>query len=210
LIGKRRFAVSDILIALAQMGYYDYMLRVASRVDPKQYSTVSGLREKRMMEMCRKELSRGGWKVETGRHLSAPVKREMDVVSYRGDTSLLIQLKSTLRPETPWEVFKRNEDIVCGIKHTSEVAKLLPRKPVSFVITDGYRGDFRTWALALEEGVPIGTLRDLVDIADDPITAIDLLKERVGFDSSRPAKPIPDRTFNIMGWAFRIVDEPAP
>lgn len=87
---------------------------------------------------------------------------------------------------------------------------MLPPKPVLFVITDGYRGDYLTWASALEHDIPIGTLRDLKDIAENPIDAIKLLKERVGFDSNRPAQPIPDRSFEIMGWTMRVVDAPPP
>jgi hypothetical protein len=210
LIGKRRFGVSDILIALDEVGPYDYMLRVASRVDPAQYTKVSGLRERRMMDMCSEHLAAKGWGVETGVKISEPLPRELDVMAQRDGVSMLLQLKSTLRPEAPWEVFKRNQDILEGIQHTSEVASMLPQRPVAFVITDGYRGDYITWASALQERIPIGTLRDLEDLAADPFAAIDLLKERVGFDLSRPPEPIPDRSFEIMGWTMRVVDATAP
>jgi len=210
LIGRRRFGVSDMLIALDEAGHYDYMLRVASRVDPAQYTKVSGYREQRMMDMCRQEFEMKGWRVETSVKISEPLPREIDVMAHRADMSVLLQLKSTLRPEAPWEVFKRNQDILHGIQHTSEVATMLPPKPVLFVITDGYRGDYLTWASALEHDIPIGTLRDLKDIAENPIDAIKLLKERVGFDSNRPAQPIPDRSFEIMGWTMRVVDAPPP
>ncbi|MBM3133072.1 MAG: hypothetical protein FJZ95_08595 [Chloroflexi bacterium] len=69
-IGEKRFGVSDMLIALGTDVGYDHMLRLAARVDPKQYSKVSGLREERMMEACREELEKKGWDVRTSAKLS--------------------------------------------------------------------------------------------------------------------------------------------
>jgi hypothetical protein len=210
MVGRKRFGVSDILIALGQRPGYDYMLRLASRVDPDQYSKVSGLREERMMGICRKEFEQENWQVDTSIKLRSPCEREIDFLARRNNLGVLIQLKSTLRPESPGEVYYRNQDILHGITHTHEVLQMLSEPHFPFVITDGYRGDYNTWAYALNHSVPIGTLRDLSDIAKDPAQAFELLKERVGFDPTAPVESIPDREFEIMGWKVRLVDAPRP
>ena len=126
-----------MLIALQHIGGYDHMLRIANRVDPDQYRKVSGFREPRMMDFCRKEFEIRGWSVETGIKISGPPQREIDVLANRGASSVLLQLKSTLRPEAPWEVFKRNQDIFRRHQAYSRGCQNVAKKPASFVITDG-------------------------------------------------------------------------
>jgi hypothetical protein len=69
------------------------------------------------------------------------LSQEADFQATRGRDTLVLQLKSTLRPATPWEVYKRNEGLIDGVKHTK---KLIDRGVASqgFVVTDGYRGDY--------------------------------------------------------------------
>jgi hypothetical protein len=73
----------------------------------------------------------------------------------------VIELKSTLRPESPCEVHKRNDDILGGIEQAHRARTQLGKDATAVVITDGYRGDFATWRLALERRVATGTLEDL-------------------------------------------------
>ena len=66
-----------------------------------------------------------------------------DIVASRSGEILVIELKSTLRPEAPWEVYKRNQDILKGLGQ----AQALVRRGIGnrgLVITDGYRGDYKT------------------------------------------------------------------
>lgn len=113
LIGSRRVGPSNMIKALAGFGGDDYMLRIASRVDPNQYSKVSGLRESRMIAVCEERLRAFGWEVYP-RHMLTNPPREIDIYAKRTNSSVVIQLKSTLRPETPWEVLKRNDEILKG------------------------------------------------------------------------------------------------
>jgi hypothetical protein len=213
-IGKRRFGVSDILITLGDFACDDYMLRVACRVDRDQYSKVSGLREDRMIAFCKDEFEAKGWKVEPHKKIrrqpKKEIEKEIDILARRETETVVLQLKSTLRPEAPWEVYKRNEDILKGVEHTGQVLQLLQKNALGFVITDGYRGDYVTWASALRASIPIGTLRDVSDIAQDPVNTIELLKQRVGFDQSRKPEPMEDREFNMMGWRIKVIDSPSP
>lgn len=123
---------------------------------------------------------------------------------------MIIQLKSTLRPQTPWEVFKRNEDLVNGLKQTRS---LLDRGVAShgFVVTDGYRGDHTCWDKALADDIPIATLYDVETIAEDPAAAIAEVKKRVGIaDGAASPEGLPDREGDLLGWKLRIVDAEAP
>ena len=209
-IGDSRFGVSDVLIALWSFAGNDHMLRVASRVDPDQYTKVSGLREDRMITLCKSILENKSWHVEPHKKVPGPPQREIDIFAHRRNQNMVLQLKSTLRPEAPWEVHKRNQDLIEGVEHTSEILNIIKPKPIGFVITDGYCGDFISWTSALGKSVPIGTLRDLADIAENPEMSITLLKQRVGFDFTQKSEPIPDRDFDVMGWKFRVVDTPSP
>jgi hypothetical protein len=75
---------------------------------------------------------------------------------------------------------RRNQDIIDGINHTAEVVPRLPGA-FGFVITNGYRGDYATWEIALRRNVMTGTVEDIGQIAADPMRAIDNLKARAGF-----------------------------
>jgi len=66
---------------------------------------------------------------------------------------MVIQLKSTLRPESPWEVYKRNPDILDGIDKADLARRQLGADVAAVVITDGYRGDYSTWRVALDRRV---------------------------------------------------------
>jgi hypothetical protein len=130
--------------------------------------------------------------------------------SERGEARLVLQLKSTLRPESPWEVLTRNEDVIDGITHTSEVLKRLPAGTRGFVLTDGYRGDYQTWKEALTRDVMTGTLEDIEAVASEPSRAPEILKERVGFRRHTQRTSIPDREQELFGWKLRLVDAPPP
>ena len=79
-------------------------------------------------------------------------------------------------------------------------------------MTDGYRGDYACWAEALSNGIPIGNLYDLAEIAKDPGTAARILKAKVGIlaDSLPSGEALPDREATLFGWKLRLVDMEAP
>lgn len=190
----------------------DYMLRLAARVDPDQYSKASTLREGRMISICRDALEQcvPPWSVATHVRYKDPLQ-EVDVLANRNANTLILQLKSTLRPETPWEVYKRNEELIEGVKHTK---RLVDRGAANqgFVVTNGYRGDYACWAEALASDIPIATLYDLEVIASDPVAAATEVKSRVGIMDSAPKSPqgVPDREGDLMGWTLRFIDRHAP
>ena len=204
-IGSRFCALSSDLKAISLMD--DYMLRLAARLDEKQYSSVSGRREGRMASACRDafQKSNGSWTVLGPKILTDPAQ-EADVVASRQGESLVIELKSTLRPEALWEVYKRNQDVVHGV---SQAHGLVGRGVADqgLVITDGYRGDYQCWAEALKCGITIGTLDDLSDLASDPQGAIQLMKERAGvvFGATTPRK-LPERAADLLGWKILMKD----
>ena len=201
-------ALSSDLKAIACVD--DYMLRLAVREDAEQYSKASALREKRMVETCRAAFkgSNGGWTVRSPVTLTDP-PQDADVVASRPGDTLVIELKSTLRPETPWEVYKRNEDILKGLGQ----AENLVRKGVGkhgLVITDGYRGDYVCWEEALRRDVTIGTLDDLEELARDPDRVIRLMKTNAGVPTrERSGRRLPDREGDLLGWTLRLVDAAA-
>lgn len=200
-----RFAVSDMLKALAGMAGNDYMLRIAARVDPEQYSKVSGLRESRMIDICTTSLQNHGWQVRPRFRDPGPPPREIDVLASKAGETIVFQLKSTLRPESPWEVFKRNEEIEKGIQHTAEVLKRFAGSR-GFVVTDGYRGDFTTWKAAMTQTIVIATLRDVDKIARDPLGAADAIKATVGIGRVPPSHVSSLEGENdLLGWKLRIV-----
>jgi hypothetical protein len=209
-VGVRFCALSSDLKAIAVID--DYMLRLAARVDPDQYSNASTLRENRMIRICRDALEQcvPPWTVDSQVLYKNPLQ-EVDVLASRDTTTLILQLKSTLRPETPWEVYKRNEGLIDGVQHTK---RLLERgaATLGFVVTDGYRGDYACWVVALASDIPIATLYDLEAIASDPVAAVAMVKNRVGITASTPEQPqgIPDREGDLMGWKLRFVDRQAP
>jgi hypothetical protein len=137
-------------------------------------------------------------------------EQQIDVYAERGECKQVIELKSTLRPESPWEVLKRNEDVIDGIIHTSDVLNRFPTGTLGFVLTDGYRGDYQTWKEALNHDVMTGTLEDIEVVASEPGRAPEVLKERTGFGRAIEATAIPDREQNLFGWKLRLVDAPPP
>lgn len=204
-IGSRYCALSSDLRAISLID--DYMLRLAARLDERQYSSVSGTREARMASACRTafEGSNGVWTIQSPLILTDPMQ-EADVVASRPGKSLAIELKSTLRPETVWEVYKRNQDILQGV---SQAQRLVGRGVADqgVVITDGYRGDYQCWAEALRCGITIGTLDDLSDLASDPGGAVKLMKERAGVATGATGHGrLPERTADLLGWKVRLID----
>jgi hypothetical protein len=203
MVGSRRLSTSDAVIAMAGALGEDHMVRRAVRIDPDQYSKVSGLRESRMIDFVRPQLEARGWRVTPHHRLRDP-DREIDVYSVREALGLVLGLKSMVRPMTPGEVRYRNDDIIKGINHTAEV---LPRLSgaVGFVITNGYRGDYATWEVAPRRNVMIGTVEDIGEIAADPIKATDTLKSRAGFKEKPSGMPLcqPIR-FRLGRWNIEL------
>lgn len=202
-IGSRTFAISSIVRTLAVVD--DYMLRVAVLVDPEQYAKVSGLREERMISQSTSVLRSKGWTVQPHFHLHNP-EREIDVYAAKGQQDLVIQLKSTLRPHSPWEVYKRNADVLDGISHTAEVIPRFREGALGFVVTDGYEGDYATWARSLDVSIPIAILEDLEQIASDPAGAFLSLKGRAGIEGRPSSEPVPERNIEVCEWKIRLVD----
>jgi hypothetical protein len=206
-IGPKRMGVSNMIKTLATNGRDDHLLRVAAGADQEQYTRVSGLREDRMIAFCKPILERKGWTVTPHFKLSEP-EQEIDIYAERGEGRLVLQLKSTLRPESPWEVLKRNEDVIDGITHTSEVLERLPAGTLGFVLTDGYRGDYQTWKEGLDHEVTTGTVEDIEGLASEPGRATEVLKERAGFGRVLEHKSIQDRESELFGWKLRLIDAP--
>lgn len=203
-VGTDRRAASNVLLALVQPGGESHMLRIAARVDPVQYSRVSGLREERMIAQCRTILESRGWRVADRVRHAGPPPREIDVLAKRDAEILLLQLKSILRPESPWEVLKRNEEVQKGISHTSDVRARVAGA-VGVVVTDGYRGDFATWSEALRNNVTIATLQELDCIAVSPSLGIEHIRTARGIGREPPkwATP-PNGEVRIVGWTIRL------
>lgn len=202
-IGSRTLAISSIVRTLACLD--DYMLRVAVLVDREQYNKVSGMREERMVARSLTALRAAGWTVQSHYHLHDP-EREIDVYAAKGQQDLVIQLKSMLRPHSPWEVWKRNDDVLKGIGHTSEVLPRFRAGAIGFVITDGYEGDYATWARSLETNVAVATIEDLDQIAEEPQRAFQMLKERAGIEGMPSVQPVYDREIELCDWKIRLVD----
>jgi hypothetical protein len=209
MIGPKRMGVSNLIKTLAGTAREDTMLRVAAGRDPGQYSKVSGVREGRMITFCKPILESNRWNVTPDLRLRNP-DQQIDVFAERGECKQVIQLKSTLRPESPWEVLERNEDVIDGIIHTSDILKRFPAGARGFVLTDGYRGDYQTWKVALDRGVMTGTMEDIEVIAAEPSRAAGVLKQRAGFGRACEVTSIPDREQDLFGWKLRLVDAPHP
>ena len=205
-IGDRIVGVSLALRTLSEND--DYMLRAAVLNDPAQYERVSGLREERMIGRCKEVFERKGWTFTPHYLLTAPA-REIDGYATKHMCQLVVQLKSTLRPQSPWEVLKRNADVIEGIRHTEEVLERLGPTCLDIVITDGYRGDYATWQASLRTGIAVGTLSDLDLIADDPHGAFDVLAERAGITGEPAVAGLEERRLDLCGWHLRMVDEQA-
>jgi hypothetical protein len=206
-IDGRRWAMSDVLTTLHTAGEM-HMLRLAARADPSQYSRVSQRREDVMTAKCEAVLQQAGWATESRQKLKKP-DAEIDLWATKGSDVLVLELKSLMRPLSAWEVYKRNDEVLKGIK---QVAANGPRvsATVGVVLTDGYRGDYVTWKESLSIGVPTGTLDDLEDIASRPGDAMALLKERAGFDANQPGSDIGERNVALAGWTLRLMDSQPP
>jgi hypothetical protein len=203
--GGERLSPSDALIAIGSIAGDDHMLRLAALVDEAQYVRVSGAREERMIAVCRRILQPLRWDVTPRLRLHDP-PGDADVYAVRERERMVIQLKSTLRPESPWEVHKRNADILDGIEKADRARRQLGEGVTAVVITDGYRGDYATWRVALERRVATGTLEDLDAIGGDPAKAFEILKQRVGFARQPRSESPHERTCDLMGWSLRLVD----
>ena len=203
MVGSRRLTTSDAVIAMAGPGGEDHMVRRAVQIDPDQYSKVSGLREQRMIDVVLPKLETQGWQVTPRYRLHDP-EAELDIYAIRNTDRLVLQLKSLVRPISPGEVRRRNADIIKGLDHTAD---MLPRisPAVGIVITNGYRGDYATWDVALRRNVRIGTVEDIEEIAADPVKALDLLKSRAGF-KQRPEPKQPNQTprFRLGRWNIEL------
>jgi len=206
-IGDRVYGVSIALRTLA--GLDDYMLRAAVLHDPGQYEKVSGLREERMIGICKTAFEKSGWTFTPHFHLTNP-PREIDGYATRDTETCILQLKSTLRPQSPWEVYKRNTDIIDGITHTAEAVRRLGEGIMGIVITDGYEGDYATWKESLATGVPVATMADVDWIAKDPHAAFKVLTERAGIQERAPSEELPERSFMLCGWTLRLLDQSKP
>jgi hypothetical protein len=206
-IGDRVYGVSIALRTLT--GIDDYMLRAAVLHDPGQYEKVSGLREERMIAICKTAFKAAGWTFTPHYHLANP-PREIDGYATKDTETCIVQLKSTLRPQSPWEVYKRNTDVIDGIAHTAEAGRRLGKGTTGIVITDGYEGDYATWKESLACGVPVATLEDVDWIAKDPGGAFKILGERAGIQEQAPTEELPERSFTLCGWTLRLLDRSKP
>jgi hypothetical protein len=206
-IGDRVFGISRAILTLGRLE--DYMLRVALLNDQEQYEKVSGLREERMIAICKRAFEQVGWKF-TPRYFLTNPKREIDGHATKESETCIVQLKSMLRPQSPWEVYKRNTHVIEGIRHTSEVLHRVGQGAVGFVITDGYEGDYATWRASLDTGVAVGTLEDLDLITRNPKGAFKVLAERAGINEAVASQAIPERSVSLCGWTVRVLDEPKP
>jgi len=204
-IGDGVFGVSLALRTIQAMRD-DYLLRAAVLNDPTQYEKASGLREDRMIAACRKAFEKDGW-VFTPRYLLSNPAREIDGYAQRGSEILIVQLKSTLRPQSPWEVFKRNTDVIEGIRHTAEMVGRIGPSAKGIVITDGYAGDYATWQESIKTGIPVGTLDDLALIASDPVTAFSTFAARAGIGEKAASVSTPERKVSLGPWTLRMIDQ---
>jgi hypothetical protein len=206
-IGDRIFAVTLALKTIEESD--DYMLRVAVLNDPVQYEKVSGLREDRMIAVCKAAFEKEGWTFKA-RHLVSNPAREIDGYATRAAEVLIVQLKSTLRPQSPWEVLKRNADVLEGIRHTAEIVERIGSPAMGVVITDGYAGDYATWQESIRAGVPVATLDDAALIAADPTAAFSAFAVRAGLDKTQAAADANERKISLGAWTIRLIDEPPP
>jgi hypothetical protein len=203
-VGSRRLGTSDAVIAMTGALGEDHMVRRAVQVDPDQYSKVSGLREARMIAALKPRLETKGWRVTPHHRLHNP-DNEIDIFAERASSHLVLGLKSTVRPLTPGEVRLRNEDIISGVNHTADMSERLS-PAVGFVITNGYRGDYATWEVALRRNVMIGTVEDIEAIAADPTSAADALRVKVGFGNGTTVQQRlrPPARFRLGRWNIEL------
>jgi hypothetical protein len=87
---------------------------------------------------------------------------------------------------------------------------MLGEGATGIVITDGYDGDYATWKESLATGVAVATLEDVDLVAQNPRGAFKTLAERAGIQGEAPAEELPERSFELCGWTFRLVDQSKP
>jgi hypothetical protein len=147
--------------------------------------------------------------IHSASSLTNPPK-EIDGYVTKGSDICIVQLKSTIRPQSPWEVYKRNTDVIDGITHTAEAVRRVGGAATGIVITDGYEGDYATWKESLTTGIPVASLNDLDWIAKNPRGAFKILTERAGIEEDSTPEPLPERSASLCGWTLRILDESKP
>lgn len=108
------------------------------------------------------------------------------------------------------EVYKRNTDVIEGIRHTAQVLPRFGQSAVEIVATDGYEGDYATWKESLVIGIAVATLADLDWIAKTPHGAFRVLAKRAGITEGSAPQNLPERSMTLCGWTLRILDEPKP
>ncbi len=205
IVGGRYLCPSNLIETIFHPGMDDHMLRVAAAADPVHYSKVSQLREGRMTTLCVNELSKAGWMCTAPYTLTNP-QSDVDLHAVRGGQVLILELKSTLRPESPREVASRNEEIHLGLSKSQERRARFRAGTIAAVVTDGYRGDYRTWADALRRGVPVLTTGEVSALATDPAAFVQRLAQ---WSDSHPvgSDPLPERETTLMGWRIVLRDE---
>lgn len=202
--GGAYWCASNAVQSVFREYHDDYMLRLAALVDAKHYSLVSQAREQRMRDFCVKALESKGWTCTAPLTLKNP-QADIDVYAVRGSVTLLLELKSTLRPETPREVASRNDDIHLGIRKSEERRARFPEDTIAVVVTDGYRGEYRTWADALRRRVPLLTTDELDRLATDPTAYLNDLRV---WSETRPIgdNPFPERESVLLDWRLVVRD----
>jgi hypothetical protein len=207
--GKWVTLAQDIL-ALARVD--DYMLRLAALRDNTQYRIASTLREARMIQRCAiaLEAPANGWRVRERVRFSNP-DGEIDIVATRGSSCIVLELKSTLRPQSPSEVRKRNADLLKGIDQAVQ-AREFTGAQIAFVVTDGYPGDYECWHKADSRGVILATLDEIDQIALDPVAAAFRIRASAGMNGPRSVGKLSEneRECELIGWTLRLVDSAAP
>lgn len=98
-VDGRYLCPSNILQAVFEPGVDEHMLRVASFLDPLQYSRVSQARELRMTRYCVEHLEAIGWSCTAPHPLFNP-PADVDLHAIRADREMILELKSTIRPES--------------------------------------------------------------------------------------------------------------
>lgn len=101
------------------------------------------------------------------------------------------------RTKVAVEVYKRNTDVIEGIRHTAQVLPRFGQSAVGFVVTDGYEGDYTTWKESLVTGVAVATLADFDCIAKNPQRAFKVLAERAGITEGSAPQNLPVRTMPL-------------
>ena len=205
-VGGLLLCPSNVVQAVFKESIDAHLLRAAAATDPDHYVTVSQAREHRMTDYCVDKLRAAGWSTTAPLKLTTP-EADVDIHAERDGQHLLLELKSTIRPESPREVASRNEEIHSGLEKSEERRARFPNGTLAAVVTDGYRGDYRTWSDALARRVPVVTTREFDSFIANPARYVDDL---IAWVSNNPvgAKPLAGRETDLLGWRFIAVDAP--